>query len=193
MSESWREAFHQTAREFIADFVANNSGYSLSSEELTQGWSNHVALGSHEGEAVVFKYYSMTERWKNELFCLRHFAPTGCVPDVHAIVADQLIVMSFVPGTMPRRDGIDEKVLSNPDRLADLSRQLGQATGKLVATPLPTDSNGGNSGRWNGSGGDKERSESTAAESIGRLRDGILRYRELVDFHRWFPSLVSTD
>lgn len=142
VSESWRESFKQTATTFISDFVAENPEYSLSSEKLEQGWTNHVALGSYQGEAVVFKYYSMPERWKNELFCLKHFAPTGFVPDVHTIVDDQLIVMSFVPGTMPRRDGIDQEVLSSPEKLVDLSHHLGQATGALVATPLPTDSEG---------------------------------------------------
>ena len=142
MSGSWRESFRHAATAFISDFVAENPEYSLSLGEFDQGWTNHVALGSHEGQAVVFKYYSMPERWRNELFCLKHFAPTGFVPDVHETVDYQLIVMSFVPGMMPRKDGIDPEVLSSPEKLADLSHHLGQATGRLVATPLPTDSEG---------------------------------------------------
>ena len=140
--ESWRVAFEWTAAEFVARFVAERPEYKLHPEPVIQGATNYVARGYHRDEGVVYKYYSTPERWKNELFCLSHFAPTGVVPDVHESVMDRLTVMSFVPGTMPRRDGIDEKVLSDPARRAHLSHQLGQATGKLVATPLPTDPEG---------------------------------------------------
>jgi hypothetical protein len=76
----------------------------------------------------------MAERWTNEVFYLQHFAPTKLVPEIHDVVHHRLVVMSFMPGTMPRRDGLEEIVRSSPAKQDDLSRQLGQATGKFVAS-----------------------------------------------------------
>ncbi len=138
----WRVAFEETAAAFIADFVVQSSEYSLDPEPVIQGATNFVTRGHHNGERVVFKYYSNPERWRNELFCLQHFSSTEIVPRVHHSITERLTVMTCVPGYMPRTDGIDDAVLSDPSRREDLGRQIGRVTGKLVSVPLPTDDDG---------------------------------------------------
>ena len=141
MTEDWRVRFHRESNAFIAEFVASNPDYT-GPEAMDQGWSGHVARGTHRGRPVVFKVYNMHQRWTNELFLYRHYADTGFVPAVHDAVEPRLLVMDYVPGRMPRRDGIDPEFAANVELRADLGRHLGVAVASLVSTPVPTDDEG---------------------------------------------------
>jgi len=138
----WRKAFHEEGRAYIAAFVAQIPECSIHPGQMEQGWSHYVERGTYQGHDVVLKFFNMDERWQNELFCMEHLAPTGLVPKVRATHGRRLIVMDYVPGTMPRKYGIDDAVLSDPKRRELLSHDLGQATGKITMVPLPTDADG---------------------------------------------------
>jgi hypothetical protein len=138
----WREAFYDEGRAYIARFVDDGADYVPHPVKIKQGWSHYVERGTYEGRDVVLKFFNMDERWQNELFCTRHFAATGLVPEIRATYGNRLIAMDYIPGTMPRQDGIDDSVLSNLEKRAILSRDLGQATGRISMVPLPTDSEG---------------------------------------------------
>ena len=96
-------------------------------------------LWGHHGRApVVFKYYHPqwgAPRWRNERACLEHFAATGVVPEVHAVVPETLIVTSCLPGTFIGSEAADGQLTrAEVDRLG---HELGAAIGKLVNLPLP--------------------------------------------------------
>lgn len=138
----WREAFYEEGRAYIERFVADGADYVPHSVKMKQGWSHYVERGTFEGLDVVLKFFNKDERWQNELFCTRYFAPTGLVPEIRATYGKRLIAMDYIPGTMPREDGIDDRVLSDPEKRAILSRDLGEATAKISIMPLPIGSDG---------------------------------------------------
>lgn len=141
MTEDWRDRFHRESDELISQFVADHPDYT-GPEPMVQGWTSHVAGGTHDGQPIVYKVFNMHERWTNEMFLYRHYAHTGFVPALHGSVEPTLLVMDFVPGRQPRQEGIDPDILADPDKLAALSHHIGVATGALVSTPIPTDSDG---------------------------------------------------
>ena len=57
-----------------------------------------MTFGHLDLKPVVFKFLVNNYRWQNEYFCLRHFAKTGYVPRILAVVPEQLIVMTRLPG-----------------------------------------------------------------------------------------------
>jgi hypothetical protein len=120
------------AEAVFAEFVRERSEYSVDSSPLRQGGTNILVRAVREDSPAVLKYFATPDRWRNELFCLRHFASTGLVPEVYDTLPDRLIAMEFIPGSTR----VDSNVVS-PEKLRHVSRQLGQAAGKLVGTPLP--------------------------------------------------------
>lgn len=120
----------------VEQYAAEHPEYRVDSEQPDyRGGTNRIILGHRGSEPVVFKYFVTRSRWANELFCLRHFQPAGIVPAVLDVVPERLIVMERLGGS----DGLAEvaagAVSAGPAR--ELSRQIGQALGKIANTPLP--------------------------------------------------------
>ncbi len=129
----------QKGDQVFAQFVEEYPQYSLDAAAIHQGATNYLARAFCDDRPVVLKYFGNPARWRNELFCLRHFAPTGVVPEVYETLSGCLIAMTCIPGSTPPHGSLDE-VRASADGVRRVSRQLGQAAGKLVATPLPEDS-----------------------------------------------------
>ncbi len=119
----------------VAEFVADRPDFLLDPDIPTQGATNRVFYGRHNETPIVYKYFGFPPRWRNELYCLRHYAGTGVVPAVVASIPDKLIVMSRLPGHYVTRKA--ELTSMTADQIAALSRQVGRAIGKLADTPLP--------------------------------------------------------
>ena len=128
----------QEAEQVFAQFVEQYSQYSLDAAPINQGATNYLTRAFRKGRPAILKYFGNPARWKNELFCLRHFGPTGVVPEVYDTLSECLIAMACIPGDSPRI-GLD-KTRASADDVRQVSRQFGQAVGKLVSMPLPEDS-----------------------------------------------------
>jgi hypothetical protein len=95
-----------------------------------------VIFGTRNSEPVIFKYFCTDERKARELYALRHFAPTGLVPTILAEEGARLVVQSRIPGgwlpdpDYPKYSSVDAY---------QAGYSLGQATAKLLATPLTTE------------------------------------------------------
>ncbi len=137
MPTDGRAKFERQANSAIRRFVAEHPEFSIDTHQPDyRGGTNYVLLGHLGQQPVIFKYFVTPQRWTNEHFCLRHFAPTGYVPRILTIVPEQLIVMTRLPG-----QGIGGEDLS-PAQVQQVSRQIGQALAVLVQTPLPEVSSG---------------------------------------------------
>jgi hypothetical protein len=126
-----RETFTAQAQIDLDAFLHAHPQFSMDNVQPTyRGGTNYITLGHCGEQPIVFKSFIRTYRWAHELFCLRHFAPTGVVPQILAVVPEQLIVMTRwadnnaeIPWTLVQR--------------AQLSEQIGQAVATLVQWPLP--------------------------------------------------------
>jgi hypothetical protein len=144
MSVAWRKEMHGAAIAEVARFVGDHPEYALDQPQpahvagqLTCG-TNFVLWGHRREQPVVFKYYHENwggARWRNENFCLRHFASTGCVPTLYDAVPDRLLVMACLPGRFLNQEMAAGEM--DAQTLAGIGRELGKATGRLVNTPLP--------------------------------------------------------
>jgi len=121
-----RAALTAEAWEYVRGFTQRHPQYTIDPEQSGgQGNTNYVIFGRCGAERVVFKYFCRGERKEREAFGLRHWAATGLVPRLFAEDGRRLAVIALVPG----------EFLPAPDpELA--GRTLGQATARLVQTPL---------------------------------------------------------
>src|SRR5436190_24333213 len=88
----------EQARTAVDAFVAANPAYRTASSAADQGATNRTMFGSAGGVPVVFKFFVTAERWRNELFCLQHYADTGVVPRALAAIPDRLLVIERLLG-----------------------------------------------------------------------------------------------
>ena len=139
----YRKMAYAEATAAVQAFIADHPGYELEDEDpevfaarLPRG-TNFVLFGHHEDQPVVYKWYAADwglKRFRNELAALEHFAATRCVPKIHAVAPDQLIVMDRLPGRFVDEEMIDALGVEGRQ---SLSRDVGRAVGELVVTPLP--------------------------------------------------------
>ena len=149
MAVAFRKQMFDAATAKVEEFVRNNPEYVLDADQPAEvrdqlhGGTNFVLWGHHGPAPVVFKYFHPQwggPRWRNERACLEHFAATGVVPKVHAVVPETLIVTSCLPGEFIGTEATEgELTRAEVDRLG---RELGAAIGKLVNLPLPEDGTG---------------------------------------------------
>ena len=149
MAVALRKQMFDAATAKVEEFVRNNPEYVLDADQPAEvrdqlhGGTNFVLWGHHGPAPVVFKYFHPQwggPRWRNERACLEHFAATGVVPEVHAVVPETLIVTSCLPGEFIGTEATEgELTRAEVDRLG---RELGAAIGKLVNLPLPEDGTG---------------------------------------------------
>jgi hypothetical protein len=127
----------------FAKFVEEEPSFSLDSAPLNQGATNYLTRATQRSEPAILKYFATPDRWRNELFCLKHFAQTGVVPEVYATWSDRVIAMEFLHGRTVPHGALDE-VRSDPRRLRHVSYQFGLATGRLAITDPPANEAGYN-------------------------------------------------
>ena len=120
----------KAAWDTVAEFVADRPDFRLDPDIPTQGATNRVLYGRHNETPIVYKYFGFPPRWRNELYCLRHYADTGVVPEVIASIPDKVIVMSRLPGHYLWREA--ELIAADSDRIAALSRHVGRAVGRAA-------------------------------------------------------------
>ena len=125
-----RALFEQQANAIVAQFVALNPTFRIDAEQPAyRGGTNYITFGRHGDEPVVFKVFVSPARWRNELWCLRHFAQTGYVPHIRAVVPDQMVVITRLP------NGDDGGVASATTER--VSYAVGQALGAFAQADLP--------------------------------------------------------
>ena len=140
---NWREVMLREATAAVRQFCRAHPEFRFEeshpgAKDQLGGGTNFVLWGAHGGETVVYKYYQSdwgAKRYRNELACLQHFAPTGWVPRVHAVEPETLIVMTCLAGRW-----IQEEVDSGElgvDEIHRLGVQLGRAVGLLVDLEVP--------------------------------------------------------
>lgn len=108
------------------------------SGDRQRGDGQHVDRQPSDEQRVIFKYFCRDERKQRELFGLRHFAATGIVPQLLEDVGPRLIVVSHIEGNFLHGPEVDEAAFQAIDRQT-MGYTLGQATAKLVNTPLSTE------------------------------------------------------
>lgn len=120
----------------VERFIQGNPHYTINADQSgSASVTNYVVFGRRGEQPVVFKYFCQDERKEREVFALRHFAEAGVAPQLIEEYDQRLIVVSWIPGGwMP--DLTDKTFDANARTLA--GRTLGQATAKLVCTPLST-------------------------------------------------------
>jgi hypothetical protein len=119
----------------VAAFVAHRPAYAVdATQPAYRGGTNRVTLGTRAGAPVVLKYFVQDRRWRHELACLRHLAPSGLVPRVLEAVPPRLLVLERLPGRDPTPEAL--RALT-PAQTGALSREVGAALAALVAIPLP--------------------------------------------------------
>jgi hypothetical protein len=144
MVSEWRKKLCDFATAEVTAFVHAHSDFSIDASQPAaffgqfQGGTNFVLWGHHGEKPVIFKYFHDNwgaRRWLNEYACLNLFAPTGCVPQIHATVPERLIVMSCLPGRFCEQE--IEAGETDAESLAKVGYQLGDGIGRFVNTPLP--------------------------------------------------------
>ncbi len=136
MMVDWRIELAERSDACIARFVEANAGYTVDAVQPEyRGGTNHVTFGSFRGQPAVYKYFATSGRWANEHFCLNHFAHTGLVSRIFHSLQDTLIVMARLPGQDIWTTLGEGKL--EPERIRDLSAEIGRAIGRLVLVPLP--------------------------------------------------------
>ncbi len=77
------DPFTAKAHEVVDGFVSTRPEYRVDAVQPDyRGGTNRIILGTRDDARVVFKVFATRERWRNEAFCLRHFAAQGIVPAV---------------------------------------------------------------------------------------------------------------
>jgi hypothetical protein len=125
----------------VGRYIAAHPGSTIDVEQPDyRGGTNRVILGSHNGQPIVFKYFVTAKRWDTERSYLQHFQSTGIVPRVIDAIPERLLVLERIGG----RDGLGgvEDGSLTAFQVQELSRQVGQALGKIAGTPLPTSEEG---------------------------------------------------
>jgi len=131
----------QNVEELLGRFVAANPQYSLDPVQPTcRGSTNHLMFGRCARRRVVFKCFWSPDRWRNELYFLRLLGPTGLVPKVMATTDQKLIVMHRLPGTYV--SDCTRTLADRPEAIDRLSREVGQALGRITQVPLTEDPQG---------------------------------------------------
>src|SRR5687768_3126606 len=116
--------FDTQADAALRSFAAAHPEYTIAADQPAyRGGTNRITLGYRGREEVVLKWFCQASRWANELFCLRHFAPTGLVPRLFDTLPDRLIVMERLGGA----DLMSVPLSDSPDRL--LTSRLSDAVG----------------------------------------------------------------
>jgi hypothetical protein len=131
------DALLTEAERVVERYVTEHPGYAIDAEQPEyRGGTNRVILGSHHGQPVVFKYFVTPQRWVNERTCLQHYQSAGIVPRVIDAVPERLLVIERIGGS-DGLGGVEDGALT-AGQVQELSRQVGQALGKITGTPLPT-------------------------------------------------------
>lgn len=136
MTFDWYDQFTRQAFDEVDAFIAQNPGCTRQDiEQPAQSATNRVAFARRGRDPIALKVYCTPDHFKNELFCLRHFAGTGVVPEIHHVVPERIIVMTRLAGTDLSKD-IRQSGYSEAE-LRELSRSLGVAAGKLANAGVP--------------------------------------------------------
>src|SRR5258708_2498959 len=90
----------QQAGDAVCAFVHAHPEYCTNKRQPRyRGGTNRVTFGYRLKQPVIYKYFVNERRWRHELSCLTHFAPTGLVPQVLEVVPDRIIVMTRLSGS----------------------------------------------------------------------------------------------
>jgi len=136
MPEDWRLELERQSNAALETFVTKNPKFSIdATQSQYRGGTNFITFGHYDQQPVVFKFFVRNYRWQNEYFCLRHFAKTGYVPYILAVVPNRLIVMTRLPGH--NFGGVALTKQLSPDQRKQVGYEIGQALAVFVQTPLP--------------------------------------------------------
>jgi phosphotransferase family enzyme len=141
MSADTVDRLLQEAAFTVGRYVEQHPGCTIDIQQPDyRGGTNRIILGSCQGQPVVYKYFVTSKRWMHEHSCLCHLASTGIVPRILDAVPKRLLVLEWLAGG----DGLGYIAdgSATPLHVQRLSRQVGQALGKLAHTPLPAEQDG---------------------------------------------------
>ncbi|MBC8228105.1 phosphotransferase [bacterium] len=138
MPEDRRIELERQSNAALETFVTKNPKFSIdAAQSQYRGGTNFITFGHYDQQPIVFKYFlhKTNYRWQNEYFCLRHFARTGYVPRILAVVPERLIVMTRLPGD--NFGGVALTKQLNPDQRKQVGYEIGSALALFAQTPLP--------------------------------------------------------
>ena len=138
MPENRRFALERKSNAALETVITKNPKYSIdAAQSQYRGGTNLVTFGHYDQQPIVFKYFphKTNYRWQNEYFCLRHFAKTGYVPRILAVVPERLIVMTRLPGH--NFGGVALTKQLSPEQRKQVGYEIGQALAVFVQTSLP--------------------------------------------------------
>lgn len=133
MQDDWQARFTADALALVDRYIAEHGGLTRSGvQQPGQGATNRIIFARQDGKLVVFKVFCDKERKQRECFALRHWGPTGLVPELLADADERTILMSHVPGCWPmqlRESQGQQAWLSS-------SKDTGRAIATLTKVPL---------------------------------------------------------
>jgi hypothetical protein len=143
-------------------FLAAHGGYTREGvAQPGQGATNRVMFARRDGRLVVFKVFCTVERKQREGLGLRHWGPTGMVPELIDDAEPRMIVMGHVPGEYLAEVRRAEGDAAWREACGD----VGRAIGRLTRVPL--------------SAADRAEFESRFYEGLGPLEAYLGRIIEL--------------
>ncbi|MEW6750024.1 MAG: hypothetical protein AB1505_03495 [Candidatus Latescibacterota bacterium] len=134
MSATGVDPATRDALQRVDAFIAAHPEYTLQgAPPLPQGSTNRVLAARRGNHLVVLKVFCEDERKERECVALRHWRPTGLVPELLFDDDPRLIVTSFVRG------GYLSRTLRHDTGALGLAtcRQVGSALAQLTLVPLP--------------------------------------------------------
>jgi hypothetical protein len=141
LTSTTQDKLLQQATLAVQQYVEAHPEYRIDAAQPDyRGGTNRITLGRRGEQGAVFKYFVNARRWRHELSCLRHFQRVGIVPALLDVVPERLIVMERLTGSDIGGELEDGGLTLS--QVQNLSRQVGQALGKIASTPLPSDDAG---------------------------------------------------
>ena len=128
MREKWRRK-GLTALPAIDAFVQSHGAYSLDEDQSgSYGNTNYVVFGHRQDQAVVIKYFFDPERREREVYGLRHWSQTGCVPDLVHDDGGHLLVQTRLEVDPDLRDAeVDPEAIGH---------SIGRAIATMYRVPI---------------------------------------------------------
>ena len=116
------------ALEAAAEYIEAHPGSALHDQPLMwHGATNRIVRLIGADGPIVLKYFVNSERWQRELWGLKHFQPTGLVPQVLDASQQNTIVMTELATAPLLVDSVKA------------GRSLGRAAARLSRVPLSAD------------------------------------------------------
>lgn len=133
MQNDWQARFTAEAMARVDRYIAEHEGLTRQGvQQPGQGATNRVIFARQGEKLVVFKVFCDKERKQRECFALRHWGPTGLVPELLADADDRMILISHVPGSwlMQLRESQGQQAWRNA------SKDTGRAIATLTKVAL---------------------------------------------------------